>query len=69
MKSTGRSATPSHALYASELNRDLNQRASAANAEQSSVERRQHPRNGAVQTLEDITYRVLRRYDVVGEPA
>jgi len=32
-----------------------------------SVDRRQHPREGVMGQLEDITYAVVRRYGVIGE--
>lgn len=31
------------------------------------IERRQHCREGVIGQLEDITYAVLRRYDVMGK--
>jgi hypothetical protein len=31
------------------------------------VERRQHPRGGIVTRVEDITYSVLRQYELIGE--
>ena len=73
MESTGSSTTTTLASYAIECsdaaaNKALN-RTSSTSPEQSSVERRHHPRAGAVRTLEDITYRVLRRYDIIGDVA
>jgi len=32
-----------------------------------SIDRRQHPREGLMGQLEDITYAVVRRYSVIGE--
>jgi len=32
-----------------------------------SIDRRQHPREGVLGQLEDITYAVVRRYGVIGE--
>jgi hypothetical protein len=34
-----------------------------------SIDRRQHPREGVMAYLEDITYAAVRRYGVIAEPA
>jgi hypothetical protein len=41
----------------------------AVNGRENIVERRQYPRAGVVGRLEDITYSVLRDYQVIGEAA
>jgi hypothetical protein len=72
MKGSDSPATPTHGLYAIEdgvLDKATNRTASGAKVEQSWAERRAHPRAGGVRTLEDIIYRVLRRYDVMAEAA
>jgi len=33
-----------------------------------SIDRRQHPREGVMAYLEDITYAAVRRYGVIAEP-
>ena len=42
---------------------------STVNGRENIVERRQYPRGGVVGRLEDITYSVLRDYEVIGEAA
>lgn len=42
---------------------------STVNSHESIVERRQYPRGGIVRRLEDITYSVLREYELIGEAA
>ena len=42
---------------------------STVNGHESIGERRQHPRGGVVGRLEDITYSVLRDYELIGEAA
>jgi hypothetical protein len=74
MKGTDNPATPTHGLYAIEcrhgvLDHATNRAASTATVQQSWAERREYPRTGAVRTVEDITYRVLRRYEVIAEAA
>ena len=39
------------------------------NGRENIVERRHYPRGGVVRRLEDITYSVLREYEIAGEAA
>lgn len=42
---------------------------STVNRHERIVERRQYPRGGVVRQLEDITYNVLREYELIGGAA